>query len=395
MKFLLRVFKLLIILSFRGIFLLVSGDVGDPCRYERTQSAGVCKLVYECREAIADIREGVPLVRCGWQGVVQIVCCPVPVQDALSGTTPRATQNTIREDKNLRKSEKKCYEYATYVYENSTRGVTLPGQPVQIVSTDTCGFKVIPLIVGGEDAKPREFPHMALIGYGDNVNSLEWSCGGSLISENFVLSAAHCVFSRESGYASYVRLGELNYGITTDTAMPVDIAIERHIKHPEYTITSEYNDIALFKLEKRATLNRYVRPICLSDKRDIREQKAIATGWGLTEYLGKKSTSLRKVTLELFSQSECFEIYQYPPSTKLSRGIDETTQICAGSHSEEKDTCEGDSGGPLQYYDPNVYCMYRILGLTSFGKGCGSAGSPTVYTRIANYIDWIESIVWP
>lgn len=127
---------------------------------------------------------------------------------------------------------------------------------------------------------------------------------------------------------------------TTDDAHPVDIAIETHIKHPEYTVKSDYNDIALFKLQKSATFNRYVRPICLSDKRNIREMKAIATGWGLTEYLGQKSSTLRKVTLELFSQSECYRIYEFPLSNKLSRGIDENSQICAGSHSEEKDTCE-------------------------------------------------------
>uniref|UniRef100_A0A1B0DLB7 Uncharacterized protein n=2 Tax=Phlebotomus papatasi TaxID=29031 RepID=A0A1B0DLB7_PHLPP len=100
-------------------------------------------------------------------------------------------------------------------------------------------------------------------------------------------------------------------------------------------------------------------------------------------------------TLELFTHQECNKSFEFNINRKLSKGIVDESQLCAGSHSEEKDTCEGDSGGPLQIYNNNVYCMYNIIGVTSFGKGCGSVGQPGVYTRISNYLDWIEEVTWP
>ena len=89
-----------------------------------------------------------------------------------------------------------CHEYSRLVYINVTRpGVTLGSQDTTTVA-DKCGFQAVPLIVGGTLAKPREFPHMARLGYGDR-NSLRWSCGGVVISRRYILTAAHCVITRE------------------------------------------------------------------------------------------------------------------------------------------------------------------------------------------------------
>lgn len=141
--------------------------------------------------------------------------------------------------------------------------------------------------------------------------------------------------------------------------------------------------------------NRYVRPACLADRFKPYTQNAIASGWGLTEFQGKPSKALMKVVLELYSNQECNTTYINDISRQLRYGIVEDTQLCAGSHTQRRDTCQGDSGGPLQVYHQQQTCMYEVIGVTSFGKGCGNIDTPGVYTRVYQYLDWIEGIVWP
>lgn len=193
----------------------------------------------------------------------------------------------------------------------------------------------------------------------------------------------------------YVKLGDLNLSSDRDDAQPVTFNIEERIRHPDYTSKSHYNDIALLKVSILITLNPYVRPACLPIERQV-PGKAIATGWGRTEHNGDSSETLLKVTLESFSFLECNESYKFNINRKFKEGIVDDSQICYGSKTEKKDTCQGDSGGPLQIYQPNdIYCMYELLGVTSFGRICGTVNSPGVYTRVWKYIDWLESVLWP
>lgn len=73
------------------------------------------------------------------------------------------------------------------------------------------------------------------------------------------------------------------------------------------------------------------------------------------------------------------------------------SMICAGDTLSgwNKDTCHGDSGGPLQIPHPRNECLFQVLGITSFGQGCAIANTPGVYTRVSHYLNWIEDIVWP
>lgn len=105
--------------------------------------------------------------------------------------------------------------------------------------------------------------------------------------------------------------------------------------------------------------------------------------------------NLMKVTLDLIDYSVCNQSFSSEVGgNSLRHGI-VTTQLCAGNLKGGKDTCQGDSGGPLQIVKKDSYCMYAIIGITSFGKFCGFKNSPAVYTKVSYYVPWIESIVWP
>lgn len=104
------------------------------------------------------------------------------------------------------------------------------------------------------------------------------------------------------------------------------------------------------------------------------------------------SDHLLKVTLPIVSHRICNSSFGSAVDYKLNRGIIDEWQICAGE--EGRDTCQGDSGGPLTIYDPEFTCMYDVIGVTSLGRLCGSE-IPGVYTRVYNYIAWLENTIWP
>ncbi|XP_046384347.1 serine protease Hayan-like isoform X1 [Ischnura elegans] len=261
------------------------------------------------------------------------------------------------------------------------------------------------LLVQGEKTREREFPHMAAIGYGE-ADRIVWLCGGSLISEKFIMTAAHCLVSQNLGPAQWVHLGaeRLQDSLRGGNleAMPGQThPIVRRIRHPDYRPPSKYNDIALLELGPAVgdaslpTMSASIYPACLHVEKDDTVARAVATGWGRVGLGEELSPDLLKVELNIVDHSTCNDSYEVEISTTswLERGID-SSLICAGEPGDAKDTCLGDSGGPLQYITDDS-CVHKILAVTSFGKGCGLGNAPGAYTRVSYYISWIENIIWP
>uniref|UniRef100_A0A1B0CS99 Putative serine protease snake-like zootermopsis nevadensis n=1 Tax=Lutzomyia longipalpis TaxID=7200 RepID=A0A1B0CS99_LUTLO len=395
---------------------------GDSCRLQSDGSQGVCTSIKNCPQVLND-RTNTPQL-CIFIRNDPIVCCPVqsnafdqnqsqpgsfnpaPSSDFDSPSQSQNPQPSIQSsfddmsgfisirdgEGTQRISQRKCEEYSKMTTSKFSFVPLVIDPPVYEVEVPQCDYTV-PLIVGGEEAKPAEFPHMAAIGWDSETSNsiVDWNCGGVLISEDTILTAAHCTHIR-GVQPKYIRVGDHNLARTDDDGDPQQINIREIIRHPEYRSSSKYNDIAVIKLEKRPKLGKFVRPACLWQTQNINYTKTVATGWGQIDFSGPKSDTLQKVTLDIIPNYECSPLFEI--NRKLQRGIVDT-QMCAGYLDGGKDTCQGDSGGPIQVVTPGNICIFHIVGLTSFGKSCGGVNAPGVYTRVSSYLDWIEPITWP
>ncbi|XP_049537037.1 chymotrypsin-like protease CTRL-1 [Anopheles darlingi] len=281
----------------------------------------------------------------------------------------------------LRLAEQKCQEYKKII-------VTL--------KPDTAGwsndFVTVP---NGVNARDGEFPHQVRAGqwfYEDEDTSFILRCGGALISEQYVLLSAHCLWTLGDDYVS---LGRHDY---TRNSSHAEVTIERNetILYPNYDefTKTQYDDIALVRLAKPVTFTSYIYPICLwTDVEKLSElQKYIATGFRKGQQVNDtQDTQLVKLQFKRLLNQDCTR--EYADSPYYPDGIP-ANQLCVQSPVEWSDACEGDAGGLLQTLEDDRTGLYRLLGVEGKGQECDQAHGMYTYTRVEKYLDWIENIVW-
>ncbi|KYM93571.1 Serine protease easter [Cyphomyrmex costatus] len=327
----------------------------------------VSNILQQSREqAIAYLRRN----HCGFEGSNPLVCC---ANSASISTRPSGvvTNPGIVSGSNLESVLSPIESFQIDLANNSL----LPND---------CGRDLTQRIFGGERTELDEFPWMALLEY-QKPNGRTTACGGVLISKRYILTAAHCVKGKDlptNWRLSSVRLGE--YDTDTDRDCIPD-GVDEQIAHENYRPLSrdQSYDIALLRLSRDVPFTRYIKPICLPSNSTI-NGKLFVAGWGKTETRSASNLKL-KLTLPLAEKSVCDQTY-VSAGVRLGYG-----QICAGGQ-KGKDSCRGDSGGPLMAVEriADGTGKWTAVGVVSFGPSpCGMQGWPGVYTKVSDFVPWI------
>ncbi|XP_055913727.1 uncharacterized protein LOC129947251 [Eupeodes corollae] len=245
-----------------------------------------------------------------------------------------------------------------------------------------------PVYVDG-DSEFGEYPWHVAILKKDPKESV-YVCGGTLIDGQHIITAAHCIKTYQ-GFDLRVRMGEwdVNHDVEFFPYIERDV-VSVHV-HPEYYAGTLDNDLAVLKFDQPIdfTKNPHISPACLPEKfSDFTGARCWTTGWGKDAFgdHGKYQNILKEVDVPILGQQQCQNQlrqtrlgYNY----KLNPGF-----VCAGGE-EGKDACKGDGGGPL-VCERNGY--WNVVGVVSWGIGCGEVNVPGVYVRVSHYLDWIRQI---
>uniref|UniRef100_A0A8D0L295 coagulation factor Xa n=1 Tax=Sphenodon punctatus TaxID=8508 RepID=A0A8D0L295_SPHPU len=216
-------------------------------------------------------------------------------------------------------------------------------------------------VVGGNQCKPRECPWQ--------VSENEGFCGGTILSEYFILTAAHCIGQNK---IFSVIVGEVDREIeeNTESVHKVD-KIFLHIKFVSQTY--DY-DIALIKLKNPIQFSEYVLPACLPDADFI----GTVSGFGRTHEKRRTSTTLQMLKVPFIDRDTCMRSSSFDITQNM---------FCAGYHSNPKDACQGDSGGP---HVTEYRGTYFVTGIVSWGEGCAREGKYGIYTKVSKFHSWIR-----
>ncbi|CAF1144809.1 unnamed protein product [Adineta steineri] len=258
------------------------------------------------------------------------------------------------------------------------------------LDSSTCGKQLITprsskssRIFGGEDAIANSWPWMIYYQEkklcGSNVCS--GICGGTLINANYIITAAHCIGTKNATDITLIA-GMHNRVSTTETATRQVRTVQSIYVHPKYDTVTNINDIAVLRVSVPFILNTYVQPACLPGGEPKPNDQVVIAGWGAQVFAGTVNDILKQAYTKIVDKCD-----SWWPS------VDSSKQMCVANSIDGSSACQGDSGGPIlaQYNG-----QYVVSGVTSYGKDCntkGSTNSPNVYTRVSAYKAWIKTII--
>ncbi|XP_045213747.2 trypsin alpha-3-like [Mercenaria mercenaria] len=252
---------------------------------------------------------------------------------------------------------------------------------------DSCGqtsFSPNPFlasyIVGGQEASSGDFPwQVGLIEY-DAQGSGYLICGGSMVKKDGVIkviTAAHCLNGKKPDPSMYAVVFGMHK--TTDTNGRKIVGAASITVNANYNTRTMSNDIAIIEFPSGTTVNgTFAAPICLPTQEHYHNEDSLVSGWGTTSSGGSSSSTLQYVWKPLLSRVKC-------EATRNGGHLDDT-MLCAGVYG--KDACQGDSGGPLVAYRNN---KWELVGVVSWGFGCGDENAPGVYANVYYLLSWINS----
>ncbi|RVE47615.1 hypothetical protein evm_007712 [Chilo suppressalis] len=239
----------------------------------------------------------------------------------------------------------------------------------------------------GQDVEVNEHPYLGAIAYRNENGDLIFACAATLISPKFAVTAGHCLRSINGMTPEFVRFGNKN--ITSETV--IDAKIDRKIFHPQYTHPKRKNDIGLLEFENRLPVNKAVTPACLWSQ-EIGSDAAKVSAWATTR--GNKSPDvLRTMTVQIMDSESC-EKAAIPYFNRHFRKLE--GYLCVNDSSDPNEYfSEGSSGAPIVVSAPVAEGedMSYVKAFATFGS-LYRLGGITFYTKIPNYIDWIEQQVW-
>jgi len=259
---------------------------------------------------------------------------------------------------------------------------------IQPRQTCSCGVRNVngaTRIVGGVQTKTGELPwRVTVFVYDPNTNQ-GGICGGTIIDNSWVMTAAHCTMDMKAGYKIAIWTGAQSNPLTVGGGTRVNV--DRHVQHPSFDRNTMNNDITLLHLATPVVYKSSVSPACLPwnlVSSEFSGTSVLASGWGTTkpvpvnqENNDAVSNTLLEVVLPVLSTAECQKYLGSRVTTNM---------LC--TYNPGKDTCQGDSGGSIDY---QVSTRYYAIGVVSFGFGCAQTGYPGVYTKVTKYLPWIQS----